>query len=370
MFIQIFMVIVILLVCPSIASEITLPKPAGQYAVGTKAMDITDPTRTQLRDISPRRWMAQVFYPCQSHTKTYPYRPGTLNNGMIDEMRVLAHAAPDAPVLKSIVAPFPLIFFAPGFGGGRQDHTILCEELASHGYVVVSFDHPYVTNYIRFTDGSVIVPTFKDAWKSMTRWDRDYRYQYFDDAMKAAIGDITYMLDHIDLFQQALNRTINEKQIILMGHSFGGNISHTLGFKDKRVTAVVDIDSKITERAIYGRIGVPPNETGVPTLFIRGMMQYQEDLGDQLTKISNAETWLPVVQHGAFSDEPFLALHIPSLAQKTTFSKIYTWLFKIGPQLDTVDTNLGNFTVDQWYIEYKTKIISWLNIQVKAKSGM
>ncbi len=51
-------------------------------------------------------------------------------------------------------------------------------------------------------------------------------------------------------------------------------------------------------------------------------------------------------------------------------SKIYTWVFKIGQQLDTVDTNLGSFTVDQWYSEYKTKLISWLNIQVKAKSGM
>lgn len=50
--------------------------------------------------------------------------------------------------------------------------------------------------------------------------------------------------------------------------------------------------------------------------------------------------------------------------------RTYTWLFKIGPQLDTVDTNLGNFTVDQWYSEYRTKIISWLNVHAKAKSGM
>ena len=60
--------------------------------------------------------------------------------------------------------------------------------------------------------------------------------------------------------------------------------------------AVVDIDSKIMERPVYGKIGVPDNQTGVPVLFIRGMMKYQEDVGDRLHKIKNATIWQPMVQ--------------------------------------------------------------------------
>ena len=62
-----------------------------------------------------------------------------------------------------------------------------------------------------------------------------------------------------------------------MGHSIGGNIAHIKGFSDRRIRAVIDIDSKITERKIYERMAVPPNAHAKLVLFIRGMMQYQDD---------------------------------------------------------------------------------------------
>ena len=49
--------------------------------------------------------------------------------------------------------------------------------------------------------------------------------------------------------------------------------------------------------------------------------------------------------------------------------RIYNYIFKTGPLLDIVDTNLGSYTVDQWYAEYTSKIVSWLNLHVPTKSG-
>lgn len=90
------LLIIILLICPSIASEVTLPKPTGNYAVETKALALTDPTRTNLRDTNSRRFMIQFFYPSPkdaTHSnQTFPYQPGTLNNGKIDNAHVLAHS--------------------------------------------------------------------------------------------------------------------------------------------------------------------------------------------------------------------------------------------------------------------------------------
>ena len=80
-----------------------------------------------------------------------------------------------------------------------------------------------------------------------------------------------------------------------MGHSIGANIAQIKGFTDKRIKAIVDIDSKITERAVFRRIGVHPHPDAKPVLFIRGMLQYQEDVGDQLTKISSGTIWAPKV---------------------------------------------------------------------------
>jgi hypothetical protein len=45
-------------------------------------------------------------------------------------------------------------------------------------------------------------------------------------------------------------------------------------------------------------------------LFIRGMKQYQEDVGDQLTKIVHADVWSPNLEHSAFSDDVYLARFI------------------------------------------------------------
>lgn len=342
--------------------EVLLPKPTGLYDVGTKAIEFKDDTRTMLRDKNIRHWMVQAFYPSANHEGTYPYMPGTLKKGKVKGIEVLTYAKPDAIISKKDT--YPVIFFIPGLGQERQDYTILCEELASHGYVVLSLDQPYVSNFVRFSDGSTIVLTLKDAW-NIPR-NRDYRYKYYDKAISAAIDDISFMLDHFDeINSNIFDRRLNPSKIILMGHSFGGNVANILGLKDDRIKIVVDIDSKITERKIYGILGVPSNPQSKPILFMRGMMQYQENLNDQLTKIVNADIWQPIVQHSAFADKAYLARAIPSIQKISIFEQIWSWFFKLGPPINAIDTDLSDQNVDQWFNEYRSRIVNWLDEKVK-----
>jgi pimeloyl-ACP methyl ester carboxylesterase len=333
--------------------------------VGTKTFELRDNGRTMLRDKTPRRWMVQAFYPSIAHQGTYPYQPGTLVNGVIADSQVVAHAKPNADLLPR--RHFPVILFIPGLGADRQDYTILCEELASHGYVIFSLDQPYVTNFVRFPDNTRIVLTLKDAWKINN--DRDYRYRYYDEAMLAAMTDIKFMLQHFNDLNGSFNGQLDANKIILMGHSFGGNVAHTLGFESEQIKAVVDIDSKITERKIYGRIGVPPNPQNKPVLFVRGMIHYQEDLGDQLTKIDHADIWAPDVQHGAFSDSAYLGRLIPRPQHRSWLSMAWawvwqTWLLKRPPHFDAVDINLGSYTTKTWFQDYRARIVAWLDAHV------
>lgn len=272
----------------TLATELQLPKPTGSYSTGTKAIEVRDPSRTLFRDQKPRRWIIQAFYPSKKHEGIYPYMPDTLKDGIVQGTKIFALSKPNAAPLPS--QKFPVIIFVPGLGEERQKYTILCEELASQGYIILAVDQPYVANFVKFPDGTKIGLTLKNVWKIPR--DRNYRYQYYDEAMAGCIKDIEYILSHLSEMNAAeLGGMCNTDHIILMGHSFGGNVAHTLGFKNERIKVVIDIDSKITERQIFGRIGVPPNLTGKPVLFIRGMMQYQENVGNQLIVLSLIHYW-------------------------------------------------------------------------------
>ncbi|MDP1723119.1 MAG: hypothetical protein Q8L85_00255 [Alphaproteobacteria bacterium] len=351
------------------AETLTLPKPMGIHAIGTKAFEMKDEKRKMFRGEESRRWMVQAFYPAEKHEGTYPYMPETLKNGKVLDIEVLAHAKPNALILKE--SSYPIVIFVPGLGQERQKYTILCEELASQGYIVLSLDQPYVSNFVRFPDNTKITPSFKDAWKlTLGRKDRDYRYQYYDLAMDMIINDIKYILDHIDaLNKDHFDSALDVHKTILMGHSFGGNVAHHLGFKDPRIKIIVDIDSKISERKIYDSVGIPANSERKPVFFIRGMMQYQENLGDQLTKIDNADTWTPNVEHSAFSDNAYLAKYIPNIANQSFIKTFLNWFFKSGPHFDAIDTNLGDIPVNEWFNEYRSKIVSWLNKTLEDDSN-
>ena len=343
----------------SAATEVVLPRPGGPFSVGTKAIEIMDPQRKMFRDENPRRWMIQAFFPKEgTEQRTYPYMPGTLENGHVLNDSVLAHADPSAKISKA--GPFPVIFFLHGLGNVRQSYTILCEEIASHGYVVLSFDEPYVASYVGFPDGTKVTITFHDSWY-LPR-DRDFRYQFYDDAMHEAIADFRFALDHLSqLNTKYFSGMLSPSAVVTMGHSFGGNVAHTFGFEDGRVRAVLDVDSKITDRKIYGRLGVPPNPQKKPVLFIRGTKQYQEAVGDSLQKIENSEIKNFDVQHSAFHDNAFLARKIQGMERESTYTMLWTWFFKTGPHFDPVDTDLGGLEADTWFRQLNGNIVSWLS---------
>lgn len=345
----------------SFGHELNLPRPTGPFGIGTKAIEVRDISRTMFRGAELRHWMIQAFYPTEVQKDRHPYMPETLEDGVVQDTKVFAWAKLNADPIES--KKFPLVIFIPGLGEERQKYTILCEELASYGYIVLVLDEPYISNFVKFPNEAKVVLTLSDVWNLPK--DRDYRYQYYDDAMDVAIKDVAYLLNHLKEIDSKEIGGIWDQEIILMGHSFGGNVAHTLGFQDDRINAVVDIDSKITERKIFGRIGVPPNPSKKPILFIRGMMQYQEEgVLDELAKINNSTIWAPNVEHSAFSDQAYFAGKIQDFGKQTFLINFLNWFFKRGPHWSRIDTNLGDKNVDDWFAEYRKYMIDWLNSQI------
>ena len=98
------------------------PGEPGPYDVGFVTFDFTDPRGKELT--------VEVWYPAAPQEgEPDPYEPLALTGD--------AHR--DA---EPISGRFPLLAFSHGFGGIRYQSIFLTEHLATHGFVIVSPDHP------------------------------------------------------------------------------------------------------------------------------------------------------------------------------------------------------------------------------------
>ena len=269
--------------------------------------------------------------------------PETLEAGKIEDITVYGHAELNTPIATK--GSYPIIIMQPGLGGVRQAHTILCEELASHGYVVFTLDHPYVASFVRFKNGDITTPHLWTMWRVNN--NRDYRYEWFEKAVETSCQDINMLLEQLpQLNKSTFQNQLNLSEIGLMGHSFGGNVSLIEGFKNPAIKAIIDVDSTLTER-----INLPENTNNKPVLFIRSN-EYQDDVGDRLRHIPNACIINFNVQHSAFEDIAYLAPTVPNQGNQSLLAKAWHFLVHKGPFMDHVGTGLGHYRNKDWFKLY------------------
>lgn len=146
-----------------------LPKPVGEYTVGITEMNFKDLNRKGVFPVdkgAPREIPATIFYPAESDEgkANAPYAfPeafeilkkmsfGLFSKTMLD---VKTHCYPDVDVSKKM-EKYPVILFNHGYSSFTTQSTVLCADLASSGYVVVSIGHPHESGAVRYLDGRVI----------------------------------------------------------------------------------------------------------------------------------------------------------------------------------------------------------------------
>lgn len=138
------------------------PNPIGSYLVGRTQMDF-DYTAS---DCSKRELTAFVYYPSDSNegkpTSTYMF-PEVYD--MFDEQPLVSALKGaysidiktqcyDDLALSATEKRYPVLFYVCGGGSSPEWGTVLCTDLASTGYIVVSIGHQNSTMYKR-KDGSL-----------------------------------------------------------------------------------------------------------------------------------------------------------------------------------------------------------------------
>lgn len=143
-------------------------------------------------------------------------------------------------------ADFPLIVFSHGSMGIRDSNFSLFEELASHGYVVVSIDHTWHALYTRDTTGHQIWIDggyVGELRRENAKEDPAQSLEYYRRWMGIRVADIEFVLDHLLSGSDLVSRMIDPERIGLIGHSLGGSAVLGVGRLRDDIGAVVALEA-------------------------------------------------------------------------------------------------------------------------------
>ena len=246
--------------CPAGPGWALDPSVNGPYPVGvrTHTVDLLDHLG------NPRTIRVEVWYPTTDEYADGPFdaidfyadAPEDLKS-VVEQYReqlpsIQVDVTRDAPP-RIADGPFPLVVFSHGAYGVRFQSVFFTVPLASHGYVVVSADHT----------GNVLYDLLLGAYNV-----EDMILSAFDRPLDAValIDDAFLRNEDPDGY---LFGMINESEVGISGHSFGGYTSLNLGFTDSRIKAVLPMAPATTP---LGLLGFDAATFPVPMMMMAGAM--------------------------------------------------------------------------------------------------
>lgn len=304
---------------PSLLPVFSFQAPTGSYEVGTASFMLEDRDRvdtnrsntteaadsmdskdskdikdsTNLSDSTDyRKLMIQVWYPAEldSNAQRAPYveHISPLLEGVGDAISIppflLSHlqyvqsnAYKDAKVAQA-QTKYPVLLFSHGLTGFRNQNTFQVEELASHGYIVVSIDHPYDAAAVVYPDQSVISLKLE----SLSGFDSyvDKSKVWLEDS-QFVLNSLTALSNDSNSNQAVVGTASNElkqltahmdmSQIGALGHSFGGATAVQLLMTEPRIKAAVNMDG-----VLYGQ---PVPEQGLSKPYLQ--MNAEQSIDDE-----------------------------------------------------------------------------------------
>lgn len=254
---------------PPGADDLTvrLPAPTGPHRIGLTTLYLTDPARRDPWEpaIPVREVMVTVFYPART-VRGHPVAPQMTGDAAavfadldaavhhlpksgVNWAGTMTHAHTGAPAQP---VPRPVLLYSPGGGDPRTLGTHLAEELAGHGWVVVTVDHPGDA-------GEVAFPTAMTGRKrvrpTVFRDDPRKAPEIFRTAIGTRIADIHFVLDQLEVLAaggnpdaagrplpQDLGRALDLRRVGVYGHSAGGTAAAEAMYEDRRIDAAINLE--------------------------------------------------------------------------------------------------------------------------------
>jgi len=301
-----------------------LPRPTGGYGVGTQVVHWTDQTRGldgERGGTGQRELAVQIWYPAglEGHgaeglRARYVRRKevGLASSYMAG---IRTNSYEDAPIAGS-GGPFPVLIFGHRWGGRRTQNTVLAEELASHGYVVVSIDHPLNTARMERSDGSVVRSDRAAALGDLEGSSAAAIRALWAKELEIWVADDRFVLDKMLANNDGwFAGRLDEQRIGAFGHSFGGAAALALLGADVRVKCAVNLDGW-TFNGLAQRTSEPvlmvyeaAAQVRRPETGVEGELdRYDNDSVDtSLRQFGGLRAYVAGTQHLDFTDQTLLS---------------------------------------------------------------
>ncbi|MEV4443368.1 alpha/beta hydrolase [Streptomyces sp. NPDC049577] len=256
-----------------------LPAPTGPHRLGTTTLHLIDRSRRDPWDhgIPVRELMITLFYPAAHTVLSVPSAHGRypvarqMTEDAVTSFREIdtrIHHLPAAGVDWAATATHartgapaqavrrPVLLYSPGGGDPRTLGTGLAEELASHGYVVVTVDHPGDAGEVDFPSRTRYRGKVRET---VFRGDPRNDPRLFRTAIDTRIADVRFLLDQLPALAagrnpdaegrplpEHLDRAIDPRRVGVYGHSAGGTTAAETLYEDRRVTAAVNLEGHLS----------------------------------------------------------------------------------------------------------------------------
>ncbi|MFE2410460.1 alpha/beta hydrolase family protein [Kitasatospora sp. NPDC059408] len=246
--------------------RLTLPEPTGPHPVGQVRLHLVDRSRPDAI-AGPgkfRELMATVWYPARD-VERYPVAPwmpaGALKAFLSDvgvaldpALAPLTSGHTGAPVRRS-GRRLPVVVYAHGAHSHQGDHTIMVQELASHGYAVITVAHAY-DSFTEFPDGRIAVPMGgPNTPTAPGDFAADLRF-LLDCAEQLAAG-CNPDVDGQEL-PKGLLGSLDPQRMGAFGWSKGGTATACATLADRRIRAGLSLDGPMQMRpALSGDLDRP-----------------------------------------------------------------------------------------------------------------
>jgi dienelactone hydrolase len=236
------------------------PSPTGQWQVGTAKF----PWQKNEKSPTEPSIIAKIWYPTDRGASVLQNHADNLNSPYLEKMgrrfssktslnlfyrlifskfllgRVTAVPAAINPALSPSQDNWPLILFSPGLTSINALNTFYALEFASHGFIVVSINHPGSSASTMLDDGSQIgidpeiIEGFSHPNSLMSKLAIDQSTtisRVLDRAinLNSAEGSLLY-------------QKIDTDKIFTAGHSLGGSASFLACCQDRRIVKAVNFD--------------------------------------------------------------------------------------------------------------------------------
>ena len=286
-----------------------LPRPTGPYFICVKDQYLIDTSRVEKftqDEFDHREMMLKIWYPIEPKSAEDPVEymdyftfqwlknrsPIPLITIKNDAYLSINPHGFNQGILLTNQETFPILVFSPGYDGNVEIYTSFIEEMVSHGYVVFSINHPFISGLTIFPDGRMIRSTSIESF-----------------SFESVVEDVLFVLNYLEDLNEndpIFKNRLDLDHIGMYGHSFGGAATLEVMKRDSRVKAGLTLDGAIGADLI-------PDSFDKPFMMMLAEESFAENASNQLFNRIKDDGYLLTIlgsTHYAFTDVGLLMSHL------------------------------------------------------------